>query len=123
MPNKSPRTCRPPGQAAADLEPCCIALSIALGGALNSQPTRGESVQVTISNLQYSPAEIKAKSGDTVVWVNKDFVAHTATVAGGWDVNIEPEKSARLVLKKPGTFDYYCRVHPNMTGKFIVQPK
>ena len=100
-----------------------IALSIALGGALNSQPMRAESVQVTISNLQYSPAEIKAKMGDTVVWVNKDFVAHTATVAGGWDVNIESDKSARLVLKKPGTFDYYCRFHPNMTGKIIVQPK
>ena len=48
-----------------------IALSIALGGALNSQPMRAASVQVTISNLQYFPAEIKAKSGDTVVWVNK----------------------------------------------------
>ena len=100
-----------------------IALSIALGGALNSPPMRAESVQVTISNLQYSPAEIKAKIGDTVVWVNKDFVAHTATVAGGWDVNIEPDKPARLVLKKSGTFDYYCRFHPNMTGKIIVQPK
>jgi plastocyanin len=100
-----------------------MALSIALGGALNSQPTRAESVQVTISNLQYSPAEIKVKSGDTVVWVNKDFVAHTAIVAGGWDVNIESEKSARLVLRKPGAFDYYCRFHPNMTGRIIVQPK
>jgi plastocyanin len=100
-----------------------IALSVALGGALNSPPTRAESVQGTTSNLQYSPAEIKAKSGDSVVWVNKNFVAHTATVAGGWDVNIEPEKSARLVLKKPGAFDYYCRFHPNMTGKIIVQPK
>ena len=100
-----------------------IALSIALGGALNSQPMRAELVQVTISNLQYSPAEIKAKIGDTVVWVNKDFVAHTATVAGGWDVNIESDELARLVLKKPGIFDYYCRFHPNMTGKIIVQPK
>ena len=100
-----------------------IALSIALGGALNSQPMRAESVQVTISNLQYSPAEIKAKVGDTIVWMNKDFVDHTATVRGGWDVAIEADKSARLVLKKPGTFDYYCRVHPNMTGKIIVQPK
>ena len=100
-----------------------IALSIALGGALNSQPTRAESLQVTISNLEYFPAEIKAKIGDTVVWVNKDFVAHTATGAGGWDVNIESDKSARLVLRKPGAFDYYCRFHPHMTGKIIVQPK
>ena len=90
---------------------------------MNSTPGQAEPVQVTVSNLQYSPAEIKAKVGDTIVWVNKDFVDHTATVRGGWDVAIEAGKSARLVLKKPGTFDYYCRFHPNMTGKIIVQPK
>ena len=56
-----------------------IALAIAMSGALNSPPMRAESVQVTISNLQYSPEEIKAKIGDTVVWVNKDFVAHTVS--------------------------------------------
>jgi plastocyanin len=90
---------------------------------MNSTPGRAELVQVTIGNLEYSPAEMKAKVGDTIVWVNKDFVDHTATMRGGWDVAIEADKSARLVLKKPGTFDYYCRVHPNMTGKIIVQPK
>jgi len=100
-----------------------IALAIAMSGAPNSRSMRAEPVQVTISNLQYSPEEIKAKIGDTVVWVNKDFVAHTATVNGGWDLNIEAGKSAHLVLKKPGTSDYYCRFHPNMTGKIIVQPK
>ena len=100
-----------------------IALAIAMSGTLNSPPVWAELFQVTISNLQYSPEEIKAKIGDTVAWVNKDFVAHTATVNGGWDLNIEAGKSARLVLKKPGTFDYYCRFHPNMTGKIIVQPK
>ena len=100
-----------------------IALALALASGMNPTPGRAEPVQVTISNLQNSPAEIKAKVGDTIVWVNKDFVDHTATVRGGWDVAIEADKSARLVLKKPGTFDYYCRVHPNMTGKIIVQPK
>ena len=94
-----------------------IALAVALASGMNSTLGRAEPVQVTISNLQYSPAEIKAKVGDTIVWVNKDFVDHTATMRGGWDVAVEADKSARLVLKKPGTFDYYCRFHPNMTGK------
>ena len=78
-----------------------IALAIALAGQLNSPPARAESVQVTISNLQYSPAEIKAKIGDTVVWVNKDFVAHTATVNGACEVNIEADKSAVLFSRSP----------------------
>lgn len=100
-----------------------IAAAIALAGALNSPPVRAEQVQVTISNLQYSPAEVDANVGDTIVWVNKDTVDHTATAKGGWDVSMKPGKSARAVLKKAGTFNYHCRFHPNMTGKITVQPK
>lgn len=99
-----------------------IALAIALAGGI-STPGRAGPVQVTIHDLQYSPAEIRAKVGDTVVWVNKDFVAHTATVKGGWDVTIAENGQASLVLKKAGAFDYYCRFHPNMTGTIIVRPK
>lgn len=102
---------------------CHTVLALALASGMNSTLGRAASVQVTIYNLQYSPEEIKAKIGDTVIWINKDFVAHSATVIGGWDLNIEAGKSASLVLKKPGTFDYYCRFHPNMTGKIIVQQK
>jgi plastocyanin len=73
-----------------------------------------------IDKLVFLPANIKAKVGDTVEWVNKDFLAHTATVRGDWDVMIAAGKSARLILKKTGTFDYYCRFHPNMKGQIIV---
>jgi plastocyanin len=91
-----------------------IALAIAWQGRCADAGRIGSSDNQQSSIL---PAEIKAKSGDSVVWVNKDFVAHTATVAGGWDLNIESDKSPRFVLRKPGAFDYYCRFHPNMTGK------
>lgn len=99
-----------------------FALAIALAGGI-STPGRADTVRVTIHDLQYSPAGIKAKAGDTVVWVNKDFVAHTATVKGGWDVTIAAYGSASLVLKSPGRFDYYCRFHPNMTGSIAVEPR
>ncbi len=101
----------------------CLALALALAGGMHSQPGQAATVIVTVRDLQYEPAEIKAKIGDAVVWVNKDIVAHTATVKGGWDVTIEAGKAARLVLKKAGTFEYYCRFHPNMTGKLNVQKR
>ena len=56
--------------------------------------------------------EVKAKVGDTITWINKDIVAHTATVRGGFDVMIEANKSASWVLKKAGIVEYYCRFHP-----------
>jgi plastocyanin len=90
---------------------------------INSVPARADTIQVTIENLVFSPAEIKAKVGDTIAWINKDIVAHTATVRGGFDVMIEANKSASLVLKKAGIVEYYCRFHPNMKGRIIITPE
>jgi plastocyanin len=88
-----------------------------------SVPARAATVQITIQNLVFTPAEAHARVGDTVEWVNKDVLAHTATARNGdWDVMIGPNKTARLVLKKAGTIDYYCRFHPNMKARLIVEP-
>ena len=88
-----------------------------------SVPASAATVQITIENLVFAPAEVHARVGDTVEWVNKDVLAHTATARNGdWDVTIGPNKTARLVLKKAGAVDYYCRFHPNMKGRLIVEP-
>ena len=100
--------------------------AIALAGALMlgvaAIPARADTITVTIEKLVFSPADIKAKVGDTVEWVNKDVLAHTATVKGGWDVMIPAKKTASLVLKKAGAVEYYCRFHPNMKGHITVTP-
>ena len=81
----------------------------------------GEVVQVKISDLSFSPAEITVKVGDTVEWVNGDFIDHTATAnSGDWDVMIVAEKSARLQLTHSGTIAYFCRIHPGMTGTINI---
>jgi plastocyanin len=89
---------------------------------INSVPAHAKTI-VTIDNLVFSPVEIKAKAGDTVTWINKDIVAHTATVRGGFDVMIKANASASLVLKKAGIVEYYCRFHPNMKGRITITPK
>jgi plastocyanin len=61
------------------------------------------------------------KVGDAVEWVNGDIVDHTATEKSGlWNVSMAPGKSAKVVMKKAGTFDYYCRYHPNMIARLVV---
>jgi plastocyanin len=80
-------------------------------------------VGISMDNLEIAPAEVSAKVGDTIEWVNKDPFAHTATAkSGDWDVMLPPRKSGSLVLKKAGTFEYYCRFHPNMKGVLTVTP-
>jgi len=80
-------------------------------------------IQISMENLVFAPAEVSAKVGDTIEWVNKDIFAHTATARNGdWDVTIAPKKTATLVLKKAGSIDYYCRFHPNMKATMTVAP-
>ena len=79
---------------------------------------------VVIDNFTFSPAEITVKAGDTVEWVNNDFVDHTATATSGeWDVMIVAGQSARQEMTKPGTIKYFCRAHPDMTGTITIVNK
>lgn len=84
-------------------------------------PAHAETIQVVVDKLVFSPAEVNARVGDTIEWVNKDVLAHTATVKGDWDVMIPPKKNATFVIKKAGSVEYYCRFHPNMKGRITAQ--
>jgi plastocyanin len=95
----------------------CIAapLQLALG--------EGRTHYIEMKNVAFVPAEIRAHVGDTVEWDNSDIAAHTATSKeGGFDVNVVPTRKGSAVLRRPGTFDYICRYHPNMKGQLIVDP-
>jgi plastocyanin len=82
---------------------------------------RAETIQVKIEKLTFIPSQVTAHVGDTIEWVNADFIAHTATARdGAWDVVIAPSTTASVVLKADGTVDYYCRFHPNMTGQITI---
>ncbi|MGX9424530.1 MULTISPECIES: cupredoxin domain-containing protein [Bradyrhizobium] len=92
---------------------CLIAGVLSL--AAMAVPAHAATITIVMENLVVSPAEATAKLGDTIEWVNKDVVAHTATAKNGdFDVTIPSRKTVTYVLKKAGTVDYYCRFHPNM---------
>lgn len=97
-----------------------LAVCALMAVAMSIVPAQAETIQVTIDKLVYSPADVKAKVGDTIEWVNKDVFAHTATVKGDWDVMIPAKKNASFVLKKAGDVEYYCRFHPNMKARISV---
>jgi len=92
-----------------------------LSGTSGSAPAA--TLQITMENLVISPAETSAKVGDTIEWINKDILAHTATARNGdWDVTMPPKKTVTSVLNKAGTVEYYCRFHPNMKATLVVAP-
>ena len=97
-----------------------VVLALILGASISA---RAATIQISVENLDFSPANATAKVGDTIEWVNKDMLAHTATAQNGdWDVMLAPKKSGTVVLKKAGTVDYYCRFHPNMKATLTVRP-
>ena len=97
-----------------------LVVSVVLGLSVSA---RAETIQITIDKLVFTPAEVSVKVGDTIEWINKDALLHTATATNGdWNVNIPASQSGQVVMKKPGAADYYCKLHPNMKGRVVVAP-
>jgi plastocyanin len=57
-----------------------------------------------------------------VIWQNEDFAPHTATADdGSFDTGvIEEGKLGSATFKEPGTFTYFCEIHPTMHGTVEV---
>jgi len=86
-------------------------------------PAHAATIQITIENMEFAPSENSARVGDTIEWINKDVLAHTATARhGDFDVITPPKKTVTSVLKKAGTVEYYCRYHPNMKAVLRIEP-
>src|SRR3954454_23554139 len=99
-----------------------VAMILAIG--LISASAHAATIQISMENLVISPAAASAKVGDTVEWINKDIVAHTATARNGdWDIPLPAKKNGSTVLQKAGTVEYYCRFHPNMKATLTVAPE
>ena len=80
-------------------------------------------VTATIANFAFSPATITAKVGEVVSWTNNDSAPHTATVksdATCTTENLANGASGGIVFNTAGSYDYFCKIHPNMTGKVEV---
>ena len=100
-----------------------MALAVVLAG-MSAVSAHAETIQIVMDKLVYIPLETSAKVGDTIEWINKDILVHTATARNGdWNVTIAPKKTERLILEKAGTIEYFCRFHPNMKGRIAVVPE
>jgi plastocyanin len=81
--------------------------------------------QVIIDNFAFRPREMTIPAGTKVTWVNHDDVPHTATSTAkprSFDSGtLDTDGHFSHVFATPGTFNYFCAVHPHMTGKIIVK--
>jgi len=79
---------------------------------------------VTIEHFAFAPENVAVAAGDTIVFVNKDIVPHTATATdSSWTTGeIAHGASARVTLPaKPGA-EFFCKFHPVMKGHLTIAP-
>jgi plastocyanin len=112
------RTLRRAGVLFLIVVACCAAVTAA------QRPRKPSTHTVTIDGSSFKPPSLTVKSGDSVVWVNKDILSHTATAAGakGFESGaLDTGKSFKKTFKTKGDFPYVCRFHPTMKARLIVQ--
>jgi putative membrane protein len=78
---------------------------------------------VTIERMRFQPETLTVSPGDTVVWINKDLVPHTATSeTSGFDSKtIEVNQSWKHTVRTTGDITYLCAFHPTMRGLLHVR--
>lgn len=81
-------------------------------------------IQVAIGNFTFGPATLTVKAGTTVAWTNRDDIPHTVTEVGKKFKSpvLDTDDSFAHRFDLPGTFAYFCSIHPHMTGKVVVVP-
>ena len=90
-------------------------------GASAGAPT-GPEMEVKIDNFVFSPGIVTVKAGTQVTWINKDDIPHTVDSTQGKfkSAALDTDENYSFTFTKPGTYHYFCTLHPKMVGTIIV---
>jgi plastocyanin len=79
--------------------------------------------QVSIQNFEFSPAMVEVPAGSTVTWTNNDGELHTVTSSENvfTSPGLDADETFSYTFSTPGTYTYYCKLHPHMTGTIVVK--
>ncbi len=91
-------------------------------GTPTPEETPSGDTTVTIESYSYNPQSITVKVGTEVTWKNEQSVTHTVTSEEGLfdSGDIEQGETYSYTFEDLGRHNYYCTIHPSMTGEVIV---
>jgi len=94
------------------------------GGDMTNVNTRpGNKNEIQIKDFHFSPQTLTVKSGETITWTNRDEEPHTVVSVEKQFKKSPPldtDQSFMITAGAPGTYTYFCSVHPKMTGTIVV---
>ena len=99
-----------------------FAAALVAGGLLPAA-ARAAEVTVKIDNFTFAPAALTVKAGTTVTWENVDDIPHTvvATNRAFRSKALDTNDKFSFTFTTPGTFDYFCSLHPHMKASVVVE--
>jgi plastocyanin len=105
-----------------------MAFALTAGSRPNLAASPGETpasgATVKIDNFSFGPANITIPAGSTVTWTNNDDVPHVVTSDDNKMFKskaLDTDDRFSFTFTKPGTYNYYCAIHPKMVAKIVVQ--
>ena len=104
------------------------AFALLLGGekGLGASPIdkSGSDVEVSIDNFSFGMATLTIPAGAKVTWTNRDDIPHTVVSTDNLlfkSPALDTGEKFSYTFTKPGTYTYFCSIHPKMTAKIVVQ--
>jgi plastocyanin len=100
--------------------------SVLAGGVLfaGAQTPAAAPVAVGIDNFTFNPATLTVKAGTKVTWTNRDDIPHGIASANNTFARsqaLDTDDSFTFTFTTPGTYQYFCYIHPHMTGSIVVE--
>ena len=79
--------------------------------------------KIEIKDFAFNPQNITVKSGEKITWINRDEEPHTVVSVGKKfqrSPGLDTDQEFSIIAGAPGTYEYFCSVHPKMTGTIVV---
>jgi plastocyanin len=108
---------------AAALAVAAFAVAATLPAASARAAETEVKIEVKIDNFAFAPQRIVVQAGTTVNWTNADDAPHTivSTTKLFKSSALDTEDKFSFTFATPGTYDYFCSLHPHMTGTVVVE--
>jgi amicyanin len=112
-----------PSAAVAALAAVTLGAAAPAPSVLPPAPAAAQATAVNIDNFVFGPAAITVPVGATVTWVNRDDIPHTVVAVDKAFKSkvLDTDDKFSFTFTKAGTYDYFCSIHPHMTGKVVVK--
>jgi plastocyanin len=103
-----------------------IGLAAFLAASLlaSGRPAWADDPTIKIANFTFDPPILTVKAGTTITWVNADDIPHVVTEKDGKfrSSALDTDDKFSQTFRTAGTVEYFCAIHPHMTGKIVVTP-